>query len=261
MTGVHRSSLATIAAVTVTAYALCDLVHEVLGHALAALLVPGVRIVSLSTVALQTTGSSRTVAAAGTIANLVAGAVALAAFHGRTRLSPSAYFLWLFGALNLLNGSGYPLYSAILGSGDWAAVVRGLQPAVMWRVALAIIGVGTYAAVVVLSANALARAVEKELVALPDVPRLAFPAYIIGGAFLLLASAFNPISPTLILTSGLASGFGAMAGLTAIPAIVERRVSGDQKGGAVISPSTGWVATGLVVGVMFVGVVGPGIRF
>jgi len=261
MTGVHRSSLAMIAAVTVTAYALCDLVHEVVGHALAALLVPGVRIVSLSTVALQTTGSSRIVAAAGTIANLVVGAVALAAFHGRTRLSPFAYFLWLFGAVNLLNGSGYPLYSAILGSGDWAAVVRGLQPAVMWRVALAVIGVGAYAAVVVLSANALARAVEKELLALPDVPRLVFPAYCIGGAFLLLASAFNPISPTLILTSGLASGFGAMAGLTAIPAIVERTVSGDQKGGAVISPSTGWLATGLVVGVLFVGVVGPGIRF
>ena len=52
------------------------------------------------------------------------GGVALALFHRQPRFSPNTYFLWLFGAVNLLNGSGYPLYSAILGSGDWAVVVQ-----------------------------------------------------------------------------------------------------------------------------------------
>ncbi len=114
-----RSNILTTAAVAITAYALCDLVHEVVGHGIAALMVPGVRLVSLSTVALQTTGESRIVAAAGSIANVLVGAAALGLFHRRARFSAAAYFFWLFGSLNLLNGSGYPLYSAVLGFGDW----------------------------------------------------------------------------------------------------------------------------------------------
>ena len=53
-----RSSIFTTTAVAFTAYALCDLVHEMAGHGLAALMVPGVRVLILSTVALNTTGNS-----------------------------------------------------------------------------------------------------------------------------------------------------------------------------------------------------------
>jgi hypothetical protein len=51
-----RTSLWTVIGVAIVAYASCDMVHEVLGHGLACALT-GVRMVSLSTVALQT-GSS-----------------------------------------------------------------------------------------------------------------------------------------------------------------------------------------------------------
>src|SRR6195256_6517772 len=92
-----QSNIFTIVAVAVTAYALCDLVHEVAGHGIAALMVPGVRVLSLSTVALQTTGDSRIVAAAGSIANVLVGAAALGLFHRRARFSAAGYFFWLFG--------------------------------------------------------------------------------------------------------------------------------------------------------------------
>src|SRR4030095_12088827 len=157
------SSLATLAAIAATAFALCDLVHEVVGHGIAALLVPGIQVVSLSSVALQTTGDSRIVAAAGTIANILSGSVALALFHQQRRFSPGTYFLWLFGSLNLLNGSGYPLYSAILRSGDLAVVVQGLQPVWGWRVGLGVVGAAMYTGVVMLSAHELARAVRRDL--------------------------------------------------------------------------------------------------
>ena len=49
----------TIAAIAIVAFALCDLVHEVIGHGLAVFFVPGVSAISLSSVALQTTGESR----------------------------------------------------------------------------------------------------------------------------------------------------------------------------------------------------------
>ena len=50
--------------VAVVAYAACDMLHEVLGHGLACALIPGVRALSLTTVALQTSAQSRLVAAA-----------------------------------------------------------------------------------------------------------------------------------------------------------------------------------------------------
>jgi len=84
------SSLFTIVGVATVAYALCDLVHEAAGHGFAALMTPDVRLVSLSTVALQTTRDSRVVAAAGSMANLAAGIAAISVFHRSARFSPAA---------------------------------------------------------------------------------------------------------------------------------------------------------------------------
>jgi len=250
---------ATIAAIAVIAFALCDLVHEVLGHGLAVLVVPGVQAISLSSVALQTTGVSRLVAGAGSLANLVVGGCALTFFHRRDRFSPSAYFLWLFGTVNLLNGSGYPLYSAVLGSGDWEVVVRGFEPAIVWRVGLGVVGAIAYVGAVSLSATELARAVELDLVSSMEVPGLVFLAYVVGSTLLVAASALNPIGPSLVLSSGVSSGFAAMAGLTAIPKLVENRVGRRARGAAAIPFSAGWVGVGLVVAIVFTVVIGRGI--
>lgn len=248
-------------AIAVAAYALSDLVHEVLGHGVSALLMPGVRILSLSSVALQTSGSSRFVAAAGSLANVLAGLVAMIAFRRLSRFSPSAYFLWLFGALNLMNGSGYPLYSAVLGSADWEVVVRGLQPAIFWRLLLGLVGVAAYAGTVVFAARTLARAVASKLVAREEIVRLIFPAYVAGGILLVAASAFNPISPVLILTSGVSSGFAAMAGLTVVPSLVAKWTAGIESGDVAIARSVGWIVGGAVIGILFVAVIGRGITF
>jgi hypothetical protein len=256
-----RSGLATPVAIALAAYALCDLLHEALGHGLAALMVPGVRIVSLSTVALQTAGSSRIVAAAGPLANLLAGAIALALFHRAPRLSPTGYFLWLFGALNLMNGTGYLLFSAALGSGDWAVAVKDLLPEGQWRAAMGIAGVAAYIGVIKVSANELARAVEMVSAHRVGIARLVFSSYIAGGTLLLAASIFNPISPSLILVSGLGAGFAAMAGLTVIPKMVDKRTAGRSEGNEPLQQSPGWIAAGVAMTALFIGIVAPGIRF
>ena len=94
-----------------------------------------------------------------------------------------------------------------------------------------------------------------------EIARLVWSAYLAGGALLVAAAAFNPISPSLILLSGLSSGFAAMAGLTFVPGMVERRTVGLGTGKGLVSESPGWVVAGLVVGAFFVVIVGPGIRF
>jgi hypothetical protein len=256
-----RSSLVTTAAIAVTAFALCDLVHEVVGHGLVALVVPGVRVVSLSSVALQTTGNSRIVAAAGSIANVLVGSAALAHFYRRVRFSSGAYFFWLFGSLNLMNGCGYPLYSAVLGSGDWDLVVRGLQPAWAWRLGIGLCGTAAYVGAVLLSTRELAATVTRDTVALAEIPRLVFPAYVVGSTLLVAASVFNPIGASLILVSGVSSGFAAMAGLTVVPRLIEDRVADAGGGDSIVSYSSAWIAVALVVGTAFVAILGPSIQF
>ena len=89
--------------------------------------------------------------------------------------------------MNLLNGSGYLLYSAILGSGDWAVVVRGLQPELTWRIGLGIMGAVAYVGAVVLSAGELARVVENDSVSSAEIPGLVLLAYVVGSTLLVAA--------------------------------------------------------------------------
>ena len=160
-----------------------------------------------------------------------------------------------------MNGSGYPLYSAVLGLGDWEVVLRGLHPAWVWRMGLGIVGAAAYIGVTTLSAKELGRAVERNLVSRTEIARLVFVAYWAGGALLLMGAAFNPISPWLILLSGVSSGFAAMAGLTRVPRMVENRTAGIGEGKGLVSQSPVWIVVGLIVGTFFVAIVGPGIRF
>jgi hypothetical protein len=119
-----------------------DLVHEALGHGIASWLT-GDRILSLSTVAIQNATANRWVSAAGTSANCIAGVLCFLVLRRMRQLTPVAYFLWSFGAYNLLN-SGYLVTSAVLNSGDWANVIAGLSPAWLWRCVLGLAGITLY---------------------------------------------------------------------------------------------------------------------
>jgi hypothetical protein len=68
----------------------------------------------------------RVVQAAGTLVNLAAGAASLLASSRLGARANARYFFWLLGALNLLPGAGYFMFSGIFGFGDWNAVIQGL---------------------------------------------------------------------------------------------------------------------------------------
>lgn len=257
------ANLWTVIAVGTVAYAACDMAHEVLGHGLACALT-GVRALSLSTVALQTGTSSRLVAAAGSIANVAVGALAMSLFRRGTTFSALRYFLWLFASVNLLNGTGYLLFSGVLELGDWAVVISGLQPHGAWRAVVTVAGAALYfGAVRLISANAISL-VRNGQVDRKEWPRLVFPAYVAGGLLLVAGSTLNRVGPSLILLSGVSSGFGAMAGLLFVPRLVEERTVGSAGVAGPVSPlrfSPGWVVAGILVALVFVALLGPGIRF
>jgi hypothetical protein len=249
-----------VIAIAVVAYAACDMTHEVLGHGVACLMA-GVRPLSLSTVALQTGISDRWVAAAGSIANGIAGVVAFLWLRRRTVFDALTYFLWLFGATNLLNGTGYLMFSGLLGIGDWSVVVAGLEPQTLWRGALAIAGVVLYVAAIRWIAARAISFVRQGLLSRHELQRLVFPAYVAGGLLFVAGSALNRIDPMLILTSGVSSGFAAMAGLVVVPGIVERRTQAFAPVTASpLSFHLGCVIAGAVVALLFVAILGPGVR-
>jgi hypothetical protein len=249
-----------VIAVGIVAYAACDMVHEVLGHGLACALT-GVRALSLSTVALQTASSSRLVAAAGSIANGVAGVLALALFRRGRSFGAVRHFLWLFGATNLLNGTGYLLFSGVLDIGDWAVVISGLEPHWAWRALIAAAGAGLYAGAVGLIASVAISLIRSGGLDRREMRRLIVPAYLAGGLLFVAGAALNRVSPGLILESGVSSGFGAMAGLLFVPRLVEERTVDVAGTATQIRFSPGWVAAGGLVALVFVAVLGPGVRW
>ncbi len=256
---VRRHDLVTVIAIGVVACVGADMVHEALGHGIASWLT-GDRILSISTVALQNAEASRLVSAAGTLANVVVGAISFLLLRRIKRWSSWSCFLWLFGAFNLMN-SGYFVVSAALNSGDWANVIYGLSPAWLWRCLLGAVGVLFYAASILWTAQLMRRMVDHRMVITSSVAQLVLPAYLAGGAVMTVASFFNPISPSLILMSGIGASFGLNAGLLLVTGLVNRSVGADAEAGNFLPMSVGWVVLAVIVGGTFIAVLGPGIRF
>jgi len=257
MAGRARSSVTTAIAVAIVAYAACDVIHEVLGHGIASLLSPHVSMLALSSVALSTHGGSRFVSAAGPIANLVAGVSALAIFRRSRGAAVGAYFAWLLGAVNLLNGTGYLVYSGALDFGDWAVVIAGLRPHAVWRAMLVVGGLALYFGVVWQLASLWRLRFCVEDGKHVDLHRLVMPGYWAGGLLMVVAAAFNPIGVRLVWLSGAATGFGAMAGLAVVPVVLQRLTGHERV--PVLPFDRHWVVAAVVVALVFVGILGPGI--
>ena len=113
----------TLVAIAIVAYALANVIHEGLGHGGTCVAVGG-RLTALSAVHAECAAEGRgllansLVTAAGTLANLLAGATAwLLLRRQEARLTSRRYFLWLFMTLNLLQGTGYWLFSGVANIG------------------------------------------------------------------------------------------------------------------------------------------------
>jgi hypothetical protein len=253
-----KSDIWTAAALGAMAYIADDLTHEALGHGVMSLLVTGVTPVSLSTVGLSTTGSSRLVALAGPLLNLIVGSIGAYIFRRGVGFGPGSYFLWLFAALNLFNGFGYAMYSGILNFGDLTVVTASWEPQWLYRLLLIVIGALGYFLALRSACRALVNRLTLMDVPGSDVVRLTLPAYLAGGTLFLAGAALNPIR-SLVLLSGISSGFCCMFGLLLIPTCAVKLMTTS---GANVALTRSWVyiVAALGLSAIFVLVLGPGIR-
>src|SRR5580704_135889 len=144
----------TIISISALACILQDVLHEGLGHGLTAWL-SGAHKVTMSTVAMQSDIETRWVSANGSLVNLLFAAIFwLLLLRPQRYKMATRYFLVLAMAGNLFTGTGYFFFSGVTNFGDWAAVIRGLQPHWIWQLGLVVVGVASYyASMLVVAAN------------------------------------------------------------------------------------------------------------
>ncbi len=209
-----QPDLLTIIAIAIVATVIVDFIHEGVGHGgmCAAL---GQQPLALSTVHFECSADTRLVAAGGTLANLILGALFFVASRTVSQTASWRYFFWLLMTFNLFDGGGYFLFSGIGNFGDWAAVVAGWQPAWAWRVGLVALGAVTY---FLLFVPWCLRELRPFLGTDPQIRvrrarQLSLAPYLTAGILSCIAGTLNPVGPLLILVSAAAASFGGKSGL------------------------------------------------
>jgi hypothetical protein len=245
------------AAVAALSYAFCDLLHET-AHALTTLFPLGVQALSISTVAVTTSRSSAVVAAAGPTANVLLG-LSIVFSLAPNRTPQWRFFWWLFGSLNLFNAAAYLLYSAALNGGDLAVALGALTRPAIWRPIAFILGLPLYVLAVRTSLTVLRRLVTGGVLSVSRIEQSCMVPYWTGGLLLVVAAALNPVSRWLVLTSGAAVGFGAMAGLVLLPRLIPAIATLSEPPQESPHFGWGWLLSGVIAAILFVAIFGPGV--
>jgi len=193
--------------------------------------------------------------AAGTIVNLFAGAVALLA---ASRLKTGAnlrYFCWILGALNLLPGAGYFMFSGIFGFGDWYEVIAGQPHHAALRLAMTLGGTVLYVAVVRWLAVTVKPFVPERSM-YNTVGRL---PYLAAGLFSCAAGVFDPLGVPLLLVSTMPAAFGGSSGLLWADSLMPRGPATEPP--TFVRRHVVWWAAAAVIGGAYIAVLGPGLTF
>jgi hypothetical protein len=259
-------SLWTIGAISVVAYSLANVLHEGFGHGGACLLTGG-RPLMLNAIFFSydthtvSPSAVRFIAAGGGLVNLASGLLAIALLRtGRFRIPSVQYFLWLFATTNLLMAFGYFLFSGIMGVGDWILVTAGLASPFLTRLGLSLAGALLYfvAAPKIISPG-IARFMDHRRPLEPQIFRLTRFPYLIGGITFVVASLPNPGGLKLILVSAAAASFGGTSLLAWYP--FSRSTPPSQAAPLPVTKSPRWIVAAVITLIIFVGVLGPGLRF
>jgi hypothetical protein len=259
--GSARDHRPTIVAISALACILQNILHEGLGHGVTAWL-SGARSVTISTVAMQSDADTRLISANGTLVNLLFGAIFWILLLKPQRYRPATrYFLILAMAGNLFTGTGYFLFSGVFNFGDWAAVIRGLEPHWMWQLGLVVVGVVTYYASMLLVATAL-KPFRATGSGSGRIRALCWTPYVTDGILAGLGGLLNPLGFFYILASALPSTLGANSGLLSLPGLM-RKWSPDQaeEPVATIHRNRLWIAAGAAASSLFVLVLSRGLTW
>jgi hypothetical protein len=256
----------TMIAVSTVAWALADVLHEIVGHGGAAVLlgIP-VRAVSTTTIfadwdQIQSMAEVRAIHASATVLNLVTAGLALLALRSPRVTRPATrYFLWVFATISLLIVTLNLTVGAT--SGDWSVVIEGMEPAGLWRAG--VLAAGILVAIVnhVLPLKLWLpdlrgrRWLQLKITAIPVLVLLVVQTLsVLGSPF--TAVPRDSGTNALVSSWALTLFFGVWLALVNLIPVPRSTAPMDS---IRLPRSNGWLAVGLVVAVFFIGVLGPGL--
>jgi hypothetical protein len=256
----EKDDRVTVIAIAALACILQDVLHEGMGHGVAAWMSGAYR-VTVSTVAMQSEIGSRWISASGTLANLFWGAVFWLLLRRPERYRPATrYFLVLAMAGNLFTGTGYFLFSGIANFGDWAAVIRGFEPQWLWRLGLVALGAASYYGAMLTVGGEL-KSFASEGGSARRLRTLSFTPYFAEGVLAGLGGLLNPLRWFYIVVSALPATLGANAGLLSLPSLIRRRWRSEGEPVPPLRRSAAWIATAAVASLLFIFVLGRGLTW
>jgi len=236
-------SVLTLIAIACAAYVAADLAHETLGHG-GACLASGGKVLLIDTTFNGCSIHSRWIDGAGPLVGI---AVALLAWLGarNTQIANWRVFLALLFADAMFWNVGYLIKSGTAQTGDWHFLIERLEPANVWHIGLAVAGIALY----IVAMRMLAR-VWPTGIGLSS-GEFAIIAYLAAAILSAAAGYFDPRGPHTILSDALPSSLASVG----LPLVGLR-----QRMEVGITPSLAWIIAGAISAVVFVAVLGPGIR-
>ena len=259
----------TLIAVSVVAWALVTVLHEVVGHVGSAVLL-GIPVNAVSTVGTSrgptdSHWDNRIFLTASTVLNFVTGGLALLALRSRRMMSAaSRYFLWLFATISLTT-----VATNLIAGGDWMlfAFSFGLEQFGLWGAG--IVAVGMLMAVVgyVLPLRLWMPDLRENRRLQLKITAIPVAVFIVVQMLSMVPNPFGtlPIGSSIWWNTGPRADF--LVFLIAAPSalwlalvnLVQRPRSAEPVESIRLTRSKTWLAAGLIVFVIFVAVLGPGL--
>jgi hypothetical protein len=267
----NNTSLDTLTtmAIGIVSFIVANVLHEAVGHGGACLLVGGAAEQLSSAhfschLDISNGWQERAVASAGTIANFLA-ALLFGIAYGRMSVQRQSlrYFCWFAMCNNYLVAAGYPLFSGVIGVGDWVDVVQGWQPTWMWKLALVISGAVLYFVIgIPLILKRIAPLIGAHPIErLARASALTVPPYIAGAVATSIGALFNPIGAYVIFTSA-AAAFGGNSALGWMTQLLKgSRFPQCSQSLVIINRNWAWIATAAVLVLAHIFILGPSVRF
>lgn len=254
----------TVIAIAVIAYAGVNIFHEIIGHcSMAALVGTKCRLISstyIPLVAQPPTWKYNIILIAGSAANWMIGLVCLGLLRAwRTAQPALRFFLWLFMCVNLFLASTYMTVAPIIKYGDSYFLIYKLPGQLFWRVALVLAGGAICWFTFRLCRAELIRLIGFGGRAARSIARdLVVPAYLAGGVITVASGLFSQLEFKWAQLQAAGGTFGLTVWLLLLPlAIPEAPASVEHS--FIVPRSIGWIVAGALVGLIFIGVLGPGI--
>lgn len=258
----------TVIAIAVIAYAGLYITHEIIGHCGAAgILGTRCRVISSTNIPLVKAITEipawkyNIILVAGTTANWVVGLICLVLLRAWRIAQPALrYFLWLSMCVNLFLPSGYMAVAPIIRFGDAYFLISSLPDQFIWRAVVALVGAVLCLLSFVVCLVELRMLIGYEGRAARSIAwQLVLPAYIAGGTITVMSAFLSELAQKWAQLQAVGGTFGLTVWLLFLPFGIRKAPTAVEHP-FVIPRSVGWIVAGALVGLIYVGVLGPGIH-